>query len=383
MTAPDIIFFWVARMIMADYEYMGDMPFRNVYFTGVVRDKLGRKMSKSLGNSPDPLMLIDKFGADGVRMGLMLAAPAGNDILYDDALCEQGRNFNNKIWNAFRLVKGWEVADVEQPEASRQAVEWFRNQLNDALATVKDHFSKFRLSDAMMVLYRLFWEEFSAWYLEAVKPAFGKPMDRTTMTATLEFFDMLLRLLHPFMPFITEELWQHLDDRKDGESIMYALIPEPQHADAALLKAMADVKEIVAGVRNVRKQKNLPNKEQLTLQAVGGLNNPLEAIIIKLAGLEKIEAVTEKDATAAAFMVGTAEFAVPVAGSIDVEEEIKKLEADLEYTRGFLASVDKKLSNERFVANAPEAVVANERKKKADAESKIATMEQALQALRK
>ncbi|MBQ7204793.1 MAG: valine--tRNA ligase [Muribaculaceae bacterium] len=383
VTAPDIIFFWVARMIMAGYEYMGDMPFRNVYFTGVVRDKLGRKMSKSLGNSPVPLKLIEQFGADGVRLGLMLAAPAGNDILYDDALCEQGRNFNNKIWNAFRLVKGWEVADVEQPEASRQAVTWFRHTLNDALATVKDHFAKFRLSDAMMVLYRLFWEEFSAWYLEAVKPAFGQPMDRATMQATLEFFDMLLRLLHPFMPFITEELWQHLDDRKDGESIMYALIPEAQEADQALLKAMADVKEIVAGVRNVRKQKNLPNKEQLTLQAVGGLNNPFEAIITKLAGLEKIETVTEKDPTAPAFMVGTAEFAVPVTGSIDVEEEIKKLEADLEYTRGFLASVDKKLSNERFVANAPEAVVANERKKKADAESKIATMEQALQALKK
>ena len=383
VTAPDIIFFWVARMIMAGYEYMGDMPFRNVYFTGVVRDKLGRKMSKSLGNSPDPLVLIDKFGADGVRMGLMLAAPAGNDILYDDALCEQGRNFNNKIWNAFRLVKGWEVADIEQPEANRQAVLWFRNVLNDALATVKDHFSKFRLSDAMMVLYRLFWEEFSAWYLESVKPAYGQPMDRATMTATLEFFDVLLRLLHPFMPFITEELWQHLDERKDGESIMYARIPEPQQADEALLKAMAVVKEIVGGVRNVRKQKNLPNKEQLTLQAVGGLNNPFEAIIVKLAGLEKVEAVSEKDSTAAAFMVGTAEFAVPLAGNIDVEEEIKKLEADLEYTRGFLASVDKKLSNERFVANAPEAVVANERKKKADAESKIATMEQALQQLKK
>ena len=383
VTAPDIIFFWVARMIMSGYEYMGDMPFRNVYFTGVVRDKLGRKMSKSLGNSPDPLKLIEQFGADGVRMGLMLAAPAGNDILYDDSLCEQGRNFNNKIWNAFRLVKGWEVADVEQPEASRQAVLWFRHQLNDALATVKDHFSKFRLSDAMMVLYRLFWEEFSAWYLEAVKPAYGQPMDRATMQATLEFFDTLLRLLHPFMPFITEELWQHLDERKDGESIMYALIPEAEQADATLLKAMADVKEIVAGVRNVRKQKNLPNKEQLTLQVVGGLDNPFEAIIIKLAGLEKIETVAEKDATAAAFMVGTTEFAVPVVGSIDVEAEIKKLEADLEYTRGFLASVDKKLSNERFVANAPEAVVAGERKKKADAESKIATMEQALKQLKK
>ncbi len=383
VTAPDIIFFWVARMIMAGYEYMGDMPFRNVYFTGVVRDKLGRKMSKSLGNSPDPLVLIDRYGADGVRMGLMLAAPAGNDILYDDALCEQGRNFNNKIWNAFRLVKGWEVADVEQTEASRQAVLWFRHALNDALATVKDHFSKFRLSDAMMVLYRLFWEEFSAWYLESIKPAYGQPIDSVTMNATLEFFDTLLRLLHPFMPFITEELWQHLAERKDGESIMYALIPEPEQADQSLLKAMADVKEIVGGVRNVRKQKNLPNKEQLTLQAVGGLNNPFEAIITKLAGLEIIEAVTEKDATAAAFMVGTAEFAVPVAGSIDVEEEIKKIEADLAYTRGFLASVEKKLSNERFVANAPEAVVNVERKKKADAESKISTMEQALQQLKK
>ena len=383
VTGPDIIFFWVARMVIAGYEFLGEKPFNNVYFTGIVRDKLGRKMSKSLGNSPDPIELIDRYGADGVRMGLMLAAPAGNDIPYDDALCEQGRNFNNKIWNAFRLVKGWEVADVEQPAASREAVMWFGHVLNDTIATVKDHFSKFRLSDAMMVLYRLFWEEFSAWYLEAVKPAFGQPMDRATMNATLNYFDTLLRLLHPFMPFITEELWQHLDERKDGESIMYARIPEPEQADANILKAMADAKEIVAGVRNVRKAKNLPNKEQLTLQAVGGLNNPLERIITKLAGLEKIETVTEKDPTAAAFMVGTAEFAVPLAGSIDVEAEIEKLEADLKYTRGFLASVDKKLSNERFVANAPEAVVANERKKKADAESKIATMEQALQQLRK
>ena len=383
VTGPDIIFFWVARMVIAGYEFLGEKPFNNVYFTGIVRDKLGRKMSKSLGNSPDPIELIDRYGADGVRMGLMLAAPAGNDIPYDDALCEQGRNFNNKIWNAFRLVKGWEVADVEQPAASREAVMWFGHVLGDTIAVVKDHFSKFRLSDAMMVLYRLFWEEFSAWYLEAVKPAYGQPMDRATMTATLNYFDTLLRLLHPFMPFITEELWQHLDERADGESIMYARIPEPQQADAAILKAMADAKEIVAGVRNVRKAKNLPNKEQLTLQAVGGLDNPLERIITKLAGLEKIEAVAEKDPTAAAFMVGTAEFAVPLADSIDVEAEIEKLEADLKYIRGFLASVDKKLSNERFVANAPEAVVANERKKKADAESKIATMEQALQQLRK
>jgi len=382
VTGPDIIFFWVARMVIAGYEFVGEKPFEHVYFTGIVRDKLGRKMSKSLGNSPDPLELIDRFGADGVRMGLMLAAPAGNDILYDDALCEQGRNFCNKIWNAFRLVKGWEVADAEQPEASSQAVLWFRHVLNDALLTIEDHFSKFRLNDALMVIYKLFWEDFSAWYLEAVKPAYGKPIDRVTMTATLEYFDTLLRLLHPFMPFITEELWQHLASRADGESIMYAQLPNAEQADQSLLRAMADVKEIVGGVRNVRKSKNLPNREPLTLQAVGGLDNPFNSIIVKLAGLEKIETVTEKDATAAAFMVGTAEFAVPLAGSIDVEAEVAKLEASLEYTRKFLAGVEKKLANEKFVANAPEAVVALERKKQADALSKIATMEQALQQLK-
>jgi len=382
VTGPDIIFFWVARMVIAGYEYVGEKPFKHVYFTGIVRDKLGRKMSKSLGNSPDPLELIERYGADGVRMGLMLAAPAGNDILYDDALCEQGRNFNNKIWNAFRLVKGWEVADVPQPQASREAVQWFANMLDDALATVEDHFSKFRLNDALMVVYRLFWEEFSAWYLEAVKPAYGQPMDRETMDATLGYFDTLLRLLHPFMPFITEELWQHLAPRQDGESIMYARLPRASKADQTLLQAMTQAKDIVTGVRNVRKSKNLPNREQLTLQAVGGLDNPLTDIITKLAGLDKIEAVTEKDATAAAFMVGTAEFAVPLSDSIDVEAEVAKLEASLEYTRKFLAGVEKKLANEKFVANAPEAVVALERKKQADALSKIATMEQAIKQLK-
>ena len=383
VTAPDIIFFWVARMVMAGYEYIGEMPFRNVYFTGIVRDKLGRKMSKSLGNSPDPLMLIDKFGADGVRMGMMLSAPAGNDILFDEALCEQGRNFNNKIWNAFRLVKGWEVGDVEHPEHSRMAVQWFQAVLDNTLAEVKDLFTKFRLNEALMAIYRLFWEEFSAWYLEIVKPAYQQPIDKATMEATLRFFDTLLRLLHPFMPFITEELWQHIAERKDGESIMYALIPEAGKPNEALLAAMAQAKEIVGGVRNVRKSKNLPNKETLTLQVVGEFSNPLNSIITKVGGLNAIDCVDNKDAAAAAFMVGTIEFAVPLGSNINVEEEIAKLETDLKYAQGFLATVEKKLGNERFVANAPEAVVAAERKKKADAESKIATLTEAIAALRK
>ena len=383
VTGHDIIFFWVARMIIAGYEYIGEMPFKNVYFTGIVRDKLGRKMSKSLGNSPDPLELIDRFGADGVRMGLMLAAPAGNDILYDDALCEQGRNFNNKIWNAFRLVKGWEVADIEQPEHSRLAVAWFQSVLDSTLAEVKDLFSKFRLSEALMAVYRLFWEEFSAWYLESIKPAYQQPIDRKTLEATMSFFDSLLRMLHPFMPFITEELWQNISERKDGESIMYARMPEASEPNAELLKAVAEAKEIVTGVRNVRKSKNIPNKEALSLQVVGEFTNPCKSIIAKLAGLEAIDSVDTKDATAASFLVGTTEFAVPLGSSINVEEEIAKLEAELKYTQGFLASVEKKLSNERFVNNAPEAVVAGERKKQADAQSKIATIQEALKALKK
>ena len=381
VTGPDIIFFWVARMIIAGYEYPADKPFKNVYFTGIVRDKLGRKMSKSLGNSPDPLELIDRFGADGVRMGLMLAAPAGNDILYDDALCEQGRNFNNKIWNAFRLVKGWEAADIEQPEHSRKAVEWFRSVLNSTLAEVKDLFGKFRLNEALMAVYRLFWEEFSAWYLEIVKPAYQHPIDRATLEATLEFFDTLLRLLHPFMPFITEELWQHISERAEGESIMYARIPEPGEVNAALLAQMEQVKGIVSGVRNIRTAKNIANKEALTLQVVGTLGNNLGDIIAKVANVDRICEVETKDSTAASFMVGTAEFAVPLAGNIDVAEEIAKLQKELDYARGFLASVEKKLSNERFVANAPKAVVDAELKKKADAESKIATLTEGIEAL--
>lgn len=381
VTGPDIIFFWVARMIMAGYEYKNDMPFRNVYFTGIVRDKLGRKMSKSLGNSPDPLMLIEKFGADGVRMGLMLAAPAGNDILYDDSLCEQGRNFNNKIWNAFRLVKGWEVADIEQPEYAKTAVKWFEAVLNKTLAEVDDLFGKFRLSEALMAVYKLFWDEFSSWYLEMVKPAYGKPVDRATYEATLGFFDALLRLLHPFMPFITEELWQHIAERKDGESVMTALLPKAGAFSEQTIADMDVAKDIIAGIRTVRLQKNIPNKEELELQVMGEGNVPVESIIKKLANLSAVANVSEKDATAAAFMVGTTEYAVPLGNNINVEEELKKLEADLKYQEGFLQSVLKKLSNEKFVNNAPAKVIEMERKKQADAEAKIATLKESIVAL--
>ncbi len=383
VTGPDIIFFWVARMIMAGYEYMGDKPFKNVYFTGIVRDKLGRKMSKSLGNSPDPLELIDRYGADGVRMGMMLAAPAGNDILYDDSLCEQGRNFNNKIWNAFRLVKGWQAADIEQPEHSKIAVQWFQNVLDSTLAEVEDLFSKFRLNEALMAVYRLFWEEFSAWYLEIVKPAYQQPVDRATLEATLRFFDILLRLLHPFMPFITEELWQHITERRDGESIMLAQLPKGGKVDRKLLDEMNEAKEIISGVRSVRLSKNVPNKSALKLLVVGKWTNPFKTVVEKLANLESIGETATKDATAATFMVGTTEYEVPLEGNIDVAQELKKLEAELEYQQGFLKSVEKKLSNEKFVAHAPEAVVNNERKKQADALSKIKTLQESIDALKK
>ena len=382
VTGPDIIFFWVARMIIAGYEYMHEMPFRNVYFTGIVRDKLGRKMSKSLGNSPDPLQLIEKYGADGVRMGLMLAAPAGNDILYDDSLCEQGRNFNNKIWNAFRLVKGWEVVDCEQPEYAKIAVKWFDAVLNKTLAEVDDLFGKFRLSEALMAVYKLFWDEFSSWYLEMVKPAYGQPIDRATYEATLGFFDTLLRLLHPFMPFITEELWQHIAERKDGESIMTAQLPKAGEIDEATIAAVNTAKEIIAGVRTVRLQKNIPNKEALELQQVATAEVPVLPIVMKLANLSAVNNVTEKDATAASFLVGTTEYAVPLGNNINVEEELKKLEADLKYNEGFLQSVLKKLSNEKFVNNAPAKVIEMERKKQTDAEAKIATLKESIAALK-
>lgn len=386
VTAPDIIFFWVARMIMAGEEYMGKIPFKNVYFTGIVRDKLGRKMSKSLGNSPDPIELIDKYGADGVRMGMMLSAPAGNDILFDESLCEQGRNFNNKIWNAFRLVKGWETADVEQPEANRIAVEWFEAMLRTANEELNDQFSKYRISEALMTVYRLFWDEFSSWYLEMVKPAYQQPIDRKTYEATLGFFDVLLKMLHPFMPFITEELWQHISEHESGESIMREKleIGSATDSDKRLVADIETVKQIVSGVRTVRNQKNIPNKEQMQLQAIGeDAYAEYAAVVVKMANLKGIETVTEKQADASQFMVGTHEYAVPLGEMIDVATEIEKQEAQLKHLEGFLLGVTKKLSNEKFVAHAPEAVVALERKKQSDSEEKIASLKLSIAELKK
>ena len=384
VTGPDIIFFWVARMIMAGYEYEKDKPFRNVYFTGIVRDKIGRKMSKSLGNSPDPLELIEKYGADGVRMGMMLSAPAGNDILFDDALCEQGRNFNNKIWNAFRLVKGWAVDDnLLQPESAAIAVRWFDSLLNRAMDEIADLFGKYRLSEALMTMYKLFWDEFSSWYLEMIKPAYQQPIDKYTYESTLQFFDILLKLLHPFMPFITEELWQHIVSRKDNESIMIEQLPIVKPIDEALVSGFESVKEVISGVRTIRLQKNIPNKEALELQIVGEHNIDYDSVITKLANISVINRVTEKDITAASFLVGTTEYAIPLGNSIDIEAELKKQEEELKYLQGFLKSVKAKLGNERFVSNAPAQVVENERKKQSDAESKIKSLEESIAALKK
>lgn len=389
VTGPDIIFFWVARMIMAGYEYKHAMPFKHVYFTGIVRDKLGRKMSKSLGNSPDPIALIEKYGADGVRMGMMLAAPAGNDILFDEALCEQGRNFNNKIWNAFRLVQGWNTAKVEQPVASKLAVEWFEAKLKEVNDEMQKQFKDYRISEALMTVYKLFWDEFSSWYLEMVKPAYidgqAQPIDEDTYEATLRFFDALLKMLHPFMPFITEELWQHIYDRKDGESIMKATlaIDTPTADEQKLTEQFESVKQIVAGVRAVRNQKNIAPKEMLGLQALG--ENHFErfnAVIIKMANLNNISVISEKTADASSFMVGTDEFAVPVGDLIDVKAELEKAEKELKHLEGFLAGIKKKLANEKFVAHAPEAVVALERKKQSDSEEKIATLKQTIEELK-
>ena len=384
VTGPDIIFFWVARMIMAGYEYRGKMPFKNVYFTGIVRDKLGRKMSKSLGNSPDPLQLIEQYGADGVRMGLMMAAPAGNDIPFDDALCEQGRNFNNKIWNAFRLIKGWTVdSTIEQPEAAATAVKWFKMQLDKTIAEMDDLFGKYRLSEAMMAVYKLFWDEFSSWYLEMVKPGYQQPVDKSTYLSTLGFFDALLRLLHPFMPFITEELWQALEPRKEGESLMVALIPEVAPVDNLYLEDFEIAKEIVGGVRTIRLQKNIPNKEALELQVLGEHNDHFNSVIANMCNLSSIIRTEEKAAGSASFLVRTTEYAVPLGNMINVEEELAKLQDELKYQQGFLAFVMKKLSNESFVSKAPAKVIEMERKKQADAESKIKSIEESIAALKK
>lgn len=383
VTGPDIIFFWVARMIMAGYEYMGKMPFRHVYFTGIVRDKLGRKMSKSLGNSPDPLDLIERFGADGVRMGMMLAAPAGNDILFDESLCEQGRNFCNKIWNCFRLVKGWEVADKAQTESERVAVEWFESQLAKTANEVADLFSKYRLSEALMAIYKLYCDEFSSWYLEMIKPAYGQPIDRTTYEKTLWFFDQMLRLLHPFMPFITEELWQNIAERKEGESIMVAPLAAFAAPDEQLLADIENLKQVVSNVRNIRASKNIPLKEVLTVNTTAETAPAIRTLIEKLGSCEVAVGNVEKSAGAASFIVGTTEYSVPLDKFINVEDELKKLEADLQHQQGFLRGVMAKLNNERFVQNAKPEVVELERKKKADAEARIATLTDAIAALRK
>ena len=382
VTGPDIIFFWVARMIMAGYEYVGKQPFNNVYFTGIVRDSIGRKMSKSLGNSPDPLDLIATFGADGVRMGMMLAAPAGNDIMYDDKLCETGRNFCNKIWNSFRLIAGWDADDsLKQPDLNATAARWMRSRISATMAEVNDCFEKFRLNEALMAVYRLFRDDFSGTYLEMVKPAYQQPVDGTTLRATNEFFDELLRMLHPFMPFITEELWQHLADRRPGESIMYAPMPAVGEIDEKLLAAMAVAQEVVGGVRAVRAKKNIPAKEALDLLVLGQLDSSVHGVVCKLANVANITENAAKDPAAMSFLVGTTEYEVPMAASLDVDAELARLRKEHDYYTGFKASVEKKLSNERFVSNAPAAVVDTERRKLADAEQKLASIAASIAAL--
>lgn len=383
VTGPDILFFWVARMIISGYEYRQKPCFNNVYLTGIVRDKQGRKMSKSLGNSPEPLNLIEQFGADGVRMGMMLAAPAGNDVLFDESLCEQGRNFNNKIWNALRLVKGWEIADIAQPESSKIAIKWFDAKLSQTIEEVDDLFGKYRLSEALMAVYKLFWDEFSAWYLELIKPAYQQPIDKATLDATIGFFEKLLKMLHPFMPFITEELYHALGERAETDSIMVSAMPKAGVIDEALLAQFEQTKEIIAGIRTIRLEKNIPNKEQLALQVVGNDALALQTVVEKMANLSAVEIVAEKVAGAGSFMVGTTEYAVPLGSLIDVEAELKKQQEEIAYLEGFLVSVNKKLSNEKFVANAKPEIVANERKKLADAESKIASLKESIAALSK
>ena len=393
VTGPDIIFFWVARMIMAGCEYQKEIPFRNVYFTGIVRDKLGRKMSKSLGNSPDPLELIERYGADGVRMGMMLAAPAGNDILYDDALCAQGMNFCNKMWNAFRLVKGWEVAEIEQPAANVKAIEWMNAKIKADYAEINDHFSKYRLNDALMTAFKLFTDEFSGWYLEMIKPAYQTPIDSMTFAATLDIFDKLLHIIHPFMPFITEELWQHIAERKEGESLMISVFhcEKPTADDNVLLETFEEMKQIISGVRGIRQTKNISPREPLQLQIVATENDTdivtkeeaLAVIVRKMAGLGEISYVEQKGDGTSSFLLGTREYAVPLGNLVDVEAEIKKAEAELKHLEGFLAGIQKKLSNERFVNNAPQQVVELERKKEADSIEKIAALKETIASLKK
>ena len=385
ITGPDIIFFWVARMIMAGYEYRGEKPFGNVYFTGIVRDKLGRKMSKQLGNSPDPLDLIAKYGADGMRVAMMLSSSAGNDVMFDEALCEQGRNFGNKIWNAYRLISMWQVDEsLAQSENNRLSVEWFKQTLSKAIAEINDLFSSYRISEAFMRIYKLFWDDFSGWYLEMVKPAYQQPTDKATMESTKYYFDQLMRLIHPFMPFVTEEIWQDLAPRAEGESIMYAPMPEAEQGDEKLLARFELATEVITGIRNVRKQKNIAQKQELELNVIADENYPAEyaPVIAKMCNLSQINLIEEKDPTADAFIVKTTQYFVPMGEMIDKDAELKKLSDELTYLEGFLSSVMKKLSNERFVNSAPEKVVANEKAKKADAEAKIAAIKERMEALK-
>ena len=382
VTGPDILFFWVARMIIAGYEFKGQKPFENVYLTGIVRDKIGRKMSKSLGNSPDPLDLIDRYGADGVRMGMMISAAAGNDILFDEALCEQGRNFCNKVWNVFRLIKGWEASDIEQPLHAEIAIKWFEQQLSATALEIDDLMSKYRISEALTAIYKLIRDDFSGWYLELIKPAYGQPIDTKTLRKTELFLETLLAQLHPFMPFITEELWQALKERQEGESLMVTLIPEAGSVDNAFLARFAQTQEIISAIRNIRTSKNLSPREELVLEVAPSYADDMDAVLMKLANLTEIRRSEEKSEGSISFVIGTDEFAVPMANLINAEEEIKKLEEDLEYQKKFLLGVEKKLSNENFVARAPEQVIALERKKKADAESRIQTIEQSLKQLK-
>ena len=382
VTGPDILFFWVARMIIAGYEFKGQKPFENVYLTGIVRDKIGRKMSKSLGNSPDPLDLIDRYGADGVRMGMMISAAAGNDILFDEALCEQGRNFCNKVWNVFRLIKGWEASDIEQPLHAEIAIKWFEQQLSATALEIDDLMSKYRISEALTAIYKLIRDDFSGWYLELIKPAYGQPIDTKTLRKTEQFLETLLAQLHPFMPFITEELWQALKERQEGESLMVTLIPEAGSVDNTFLARFAQTQEIISAIRNIRTSKNLSPREELVLEVAPSYANDMDAVLMKLANLTEIRRSEEKSEGSISFVIGTDEFAVPMTNLINAEEEIKKLEEDLEYQKKFLLGVEKKLSNENFVARAPEQVIALERKKKADAESRIQTIEQSLKQLK-
>jgi valyl-tRNA synthetase len=385
VTGPDIIFFWVARMIMAGLEYRNEIPFKNVYFTGIVRDKIGRKMSKTLGNSPDPLDLIKQFGADGVRVGMLLTAPAGNDLPFDPALCEQGRNFSNKIWNALRLTQGWEVdATIDQPESSKLGIEWFDARFNKTLAEIEKYFSKYRLSDALMATYKLIWDDFCSWYLEIIKPAYQQPIDSKTYEATVEFFEKLMMILHPFMPFLTEEIWHLLREREEGDDIIIAQQPAKHKANNKVIKAFEKAEEVIMGIRKVRKEKNIPIKDKIELKLQTGKHDEsmFYPVVAKLGNIEKIEEVSEKPENSLSFIVGSQEYYIPMTGSIDVEAEVAKLSDELKYTEGFLNSVMKKLSNERFVNNAPEAVVASEKKKQSDAEARIKVLKEQLAGLK-